>query len=846
LISRRLDYFHNLLPDRYRDTNKNHLYYIDVILPIPLKQTFTYSVNKDEAAFLKQGFRVAVPFGKSKVYTAIVYQVHDQAPRGYETKSIDHILDEAPIISEKQITHWQWMASYYMCTLGEVVKAALPSAFLLESETKITLNLGTKTAEELQEIEANFTDDQFLIFEALQAQPSLYINDLRAILNRANVVKVMQQLLEKEVIAVEEELTEKYTPKLRRYVKLAKEYEAEQSLRALLESLEKAPKQKAVLMTLFTLTGQSKKPVDTISLQKKSAANASVLKALIAKGILKEYFIQKDRVSYEGDEAQATKKLSNAQETALSDMKVAFQEHEIVLLHGVTSSGKTEVYVKLIEETIKQGKQVLYMLPEIALTTQLISRLQHYFGEQVSVYHSKYTLNERVEVWNNVMDSKPKAQIILGARSSIFLPYSNLGLIIVDEEHEPSFKQYSPAPRYHGRDSAIVLASMHGAKTILGSATPSLESFFNAEADKYGLVTLSKRFNNVMMPEIVLVDIREKYRKKKMTGHFSDRLMEEMKTVLENGEQVILFQNRRGFSPVIECTTCGTSPQCPNCDVSLTFHQYKNELRCHYCGYHMGMPKSCIACGSETLDNKGFGTEQIEAEVKALFPAYNVARMDQDTTRGKHAYAKLIDKLENQEIDILIGTQMVAKGLDFRNVRLVGVLNADNLLNFPDFRAHERSFQLLQQVAGRAGRTEKRGKVIVQSYNPLHQILQQVSQHDYATMFKEQTEERYQFKYPPYYRMIKIMCRDKNFLKLDKAAMWFGTALRTQLKENILGPEPPPVSRIRNYYITNILVKIPKEQSLSKTKQMIDLVQCSFNGIKEFSSVRITIDVDNY
>ncbi len=822
------------------------MYFIDVILPIPLKQTFTYAVNKDEAAFLKQGFRVAVPFGKSKVYTAIVFQVHDQAPQGYETKSIDHILDEKAIITEKQVTHWQWMASYYMCTLGEVVKAALPSAFLLESETKITLNLVNKTTEELQEIEKELTDEQFLIFEALQLQSVLHINDLRAILSRNNVVKVMHQLLDKEIIAVEEELTEKYTPKLRRYVKLKRKYTAEESLRELLETLERAPKQKAVLMTLFMLTGQSNKPVDTITLQKKSEATASVIKALIDKEILEEYFIQKDRVQYEGEEAQATKVLSSAQETALSEMKEAFQKHQIVLLHGVTSSGKTEVYVKLIEQAVKEGKQVLYMLPEIGLTTQLISRLQHYFGELVSVYHSKYSLNERVEVWNNVMYAKPKAQIILGARSSLFLPFSNLGLIIVDEEHEPSFKQYSPAPRYHGRDSAIVLASIHSAKTLLGSATPSLESFFNAKTDKYGLVTLSKRFNNVQMPEIELVDIRDKYRKKKMTGHFSDRLIEEIKIIVEQGEQVILFQNRRGFSPVIECTTCGTSPQCPNCDVSLTFHQYKNELRCHYCGYHMVMPKSCVACGSETLDNKGFGTEQIEAEVKTLFPEHNVARMDQDTTRGKHAYAKLIDKLENQEIDILIGTQMVAKGLDFRNVRLVGVLNADNLLNFPDFRAHERSFQLLQQVAGRAGRTEKRGKVIIQSYNPLHQILQQVSQHDYVSMYKEQTDERYQFKYPPYYRMVKITCRDKNFQKLDKAALWFGAALRTQLNKNVLGPEPPPVSRVRNLYITNILVKIPKEQSLVKTKKVIDTVIRSFNGIKDFTSVRLTIDVDNF
>ncbi len=816
------------------------MYFIDVILPIPLKQTFTYSVNKDEAAFLKQGMRVAIPFGKSKVYTGIVYQVHDQPPVGYETKSIDHILDEEPILTAFQLKHWEWLAGYYMCSLGEVIKAALPSAFLLESETIIKLS-----SRNFQD-EASLSDDEFVLYEALQHQSSLHINDARSILDRKNVVSVIQKLLDKNIIEVEETVYEQYVPKLKRYIKLSQKYTSEEKLRELLDSLNRAPKQRDVLMNLFMLNSQTKKPISSAALQKKSEASAATLKSLIDKGILEEYFIQHDRVEFSGEISSEIKTLNEAQKKAYSEIKTSFETNDLVLLHGVTSSGKTEIYVRLIEEVINSGKQVLYMLPEIALTTQLISRLQKYFGEKISVYHSKFSVNERVEVWNNVLAEKPKAQVIIGARSSLFLPFKNLGLIIVDEEHEPSFKQYSPAPRYNARDSAIVLANFQKAKLLMGSATPSLESYHNAKSGKFGLVTLKKRFGNVLMPDIELVDIKEKTRKKQMTGHFSDRLLEEMHEVLKNGEQVILFQNRRGFSPVVECTTCGVSPQCPNCDVSLTFHQQKNQLRCHYCGYHMAMMQSCIACGNETLDTKGFGTEQIETELKTLFPNHKIARMDQDTTKGKHSYSKLIEALENEEIDILVGTQMLAKGLDFRNISLVGVMNADNLLNFPDFRAHERSFQLLQQVSGRAGRTQKRGKVLIQTYNPYHQILKQVSVNDYEAMYKEQLEERYNYKYPPFYRTIKIVFKDKNLGRVQKASAWFGQALEMQFKENVLGPEPPPIGRIKNKYIINLLIKIPKNQSLEKTKKYIENVQRSFNSIKEFSSVRVNIDVDNY
>ena len=816
------------------------MYYIDVILPIPLKQTFTYEVNKDEAIFLKTGMRVAVPFGKSKIYTGIVLKVHQLAPQGYETKSIDQILDEFPIINEFQIKHWQWMASYYLCTLGEVLKAALPNGFLLESETIITLNSNVN----IDYSELN--DLEFLVFEALQSQSSLHINDIRSILDRKNVMGVLNNLIKKKCIVIKEEVYEKYRPKIKRFIKLSSRYTSEENLKNLLDTLTRAPKQRKVLMTLFALSSQEKKAIESVLLQKKSNSNSAVINSLIKKEILEEYFIQKDRVEFNLDKNSEIKSLSESQTVALNEINKSFNQNDVTLLHGVTSSGKTEIYVQLIDLAIKQGRQVLYMLPEIALTTQLISRLQNYFGEKISVYHSKYSISERVEVWNNVLNNKSKAQIIIGARSSLFLPFSKLGLLIVDEEHEPSFKQFAPSPRYNARDSAVVLAKFHAAKLLMGSATPSLESFYNAINNRYGLVSLKKRFGNVLMPEIELVDIKEKHRKKLMKGHFSDRLLEEINEALKNKEQIILFQNRRGYSPVIECTTCGISPQCPNCDVSLTFHQYKNQLRCHYCGYHTPKMISCIACGSETLDSKGFGTEQIELELKELFPDHQIARMDQDTMKRKNAYAKIIEALELKEIDILVGTQMLAKGLDFRHVSLVGVMNADNLLNFPDFRAHERSFQLLQQVSGRAGRTKKRGKVIIQTFNPYHQILQQVSVNNFEEMYYHQLEDRRQFKYPPFYRMIKITVKERSFQKMDRASIWLVNALKLKLNKNVLGPETPPVGRIRNLFITHILVKIPKEQSLSKTKNYINSILKNFNTIKEFSRVHLTLDVDNY
>lgn len=812
-------------------------YFIDVILPIPLQKLFTYKITEAEASFLKKGMRVAVEFGKSKIYTALVYKIHQTPPLIYEAKDIYQILDEIPVVNKIQINHWEWISSYYMCSLGEVYRAAMPSAFLLESETEVQLVKGFTKEEEL-------SNEEFLIFEALQHQAQLSIQQIIDILGKKTVFPIIKSLIDKNVIVVKEQIYEQYKPKLEKYIRLTETWNASEKLPELLDFLSKAKKQRDIILTFFQLQS-AKKPIKITRLQEDSNCSSAILKSLIDKGIFEVYFIQTDRINFEGQSGKI-KELTLEQEAAFESIKTCFKTKQTVLLKGITSSGKTEVYVKLIKEIIEEGKQVLYLLPEIALTTQLIERLQLYFGEYLSVFHSKYSMNERVEVWNNVLENKQKAQLILGARSSMFLPFSNLGLIIVDEEHEPSFKQYDPAPRYHARDAAIVLAQIHHAKVILGSATPSIETYYNAQQGKYGLVELNRRFGNVLLPEIELVDVKEKHRKKRMTGHFSDRLLEMITEALANKEQVILFQNRRGFAPVVECETCGVSPQCPHCDVSLTYHNYRKELRCHYCGHRQAMLYNCGACGSEKLNTKGFGTEQIEIELLELFPNAKVGRMDLDTTRGKYSYQKIIGQFQSQEIDILVGTQMLSKGLDFANVSLVGIMNADNMLNFPDFRAHERSYQLMVQVSGRAGRASKRGKVAIQTFNPYHQILQQVSTNAFEEMYKEQLEERWQYHYPPFYRIIKITLRHKDFNRVDEGSIWLGKSLISIFKHDILGPSTPSISKIRNYYIRTVIVKIPQKQSLVIGKNQIQRIKNAFQAIKEFQSIKFNIDVDNY
>ena len=816
------------------------MHFVEVILPLSLAKTFTYSVSEAEYDYIKIGMRVAVPFGKSKIYTALVIETHENKPALYDAKEIHQILDDKPIVTEIQIAHWQWIASYYMCAIGDVYRGAMPSALLLESETIISQKQDGFVDESL------LSDEEFLIYEALQQQSSLKVQDIMNILNKKNIFPVIQKLVDKNILVLQEEVQESYAPKLVRYVKLHSKYESNEGLGELLEVLKNANKQKEIVLSYFQLSASEKKPITVKKLIETANSTSTIIKALIDKEIFKEYFIQVDRVNFSGKTREEQLQLSEAQQIAFKEIKQSFNDKEVCLLHGVTSSGKTEIYIKLIEDYIATGKQVLYLLPEIALTTQLVGRLRDYFGNKVAVFHSKYSNNERVEVWQQVLAESPKAQIVIGARSALFLPFSNLGLVIVDEEHEQTFKQVDPSPRYHARDASIVLANSFKAKVVLGSATPSIETYFNAQSGKYGLVEISERYGNVRMPEIELVDLKDKYFRKKMSGHFSDTLIEEITSALSLGEQVILFQNRRGYSPVIECMTCGHVPQCPQCDVSLTYHKHKNQLRCHYCGYSMAKPTNCHSCSSVHLTTKGFGTEQIQQELVQLFPNAKIGRMDQDTTRGKFGFEKIIDSFKNREIDILVGTQMLAKGLDFDNVNLVGIMNANNMLYHPDFRAFERSYQMMTQVSGRSGRSEKQGKVIIQTYNPDHNTIQQVVRNDYAGMYKEQLYDRQIYHYPPYFKLVKLTLKHRDFDKLKEGSMWLYQVMKQSFTIPVLGPEEPPISRIRNEYIRTIMVKIPTNQSLQGTKKTIQKILNSFEAVAQYRAIKVAVNVDFY
>lgn len=816
------------------------MYFVEVILPLSLAKTFTYKVSEAEFHFVKNGMRVVVPFGKSKMYTALIIDKHQNEPSLYEAKEIDQILDEKPIVTEFQIAHWQWIASYYMCAIGDVYRGAMSSALLLESETIISQKQSVVVDESL------LSDEEFLIYQALQQQSSLRIQDITAILNKKNIFPVVQKLIDKNILVLQEEVQELYKPKLVRYVRLHSQYDSNSGLSELLETLKSASKQREIVLTYFQLNAVEKKPISVKQLVEAADSTSSIVKALIEKEILEEYFVQEDRINFSGNAQEAALQLSVVQQQAYDQINERFESKEVCLLHGVTSSGKTEIYIKLIEEQIATGKQVVYLLPEIALTTQLVSRLRAYFGDKVGVYHSKYSNNERVELWKQVLEHSSKAQIVIGARSALFLPFSNLSLVIVDEEHEQTFKQVDPAPRYHARDAAIVLANSHKAKVLLGSATPSIESYFNAQSDKYGLVEITERYGNVQLPEIELVDLKDSYFRKKMTGHFSDSLIEAITTALSLGEQVILFQNRRGYSPIMECLTCGNVPQCQQCDVSLTYHKHKNQLRCHYCGYSMAKPTHCHSCSSIDLATKGFGTEQIEQELLTIFPNAKIGRMDQDTTRGKFGFEKIIDSFKNQEIEILVGTQMLAKGLDFNNVSLVGIMNADTMLYHPDFRAFERSFQMMTQVSGRSGRSEKRGKVVIQTYNPNHNTIQQVTNNDYIGMYKEQLYDRQIYKYPPYFRLVKLTLKHRDFDKLKEGAMWLYQVMSQNLALPVLGPEEPPISRIRNEYIRTILIKIPQNSSIGSAKKTIQKILNSFEAVPQYRPIKVAINVDYY
>ena len=814
--------------------------FVDVILPLPLAQSYTYSLPESIEARVQTGCRVVVPFGRKKFYTAIVKNVHYAAPEGYETKEVMDLLDESPILLPAQFQFWNWLSDYYLCTEGDVYKAAVPSGMKLESETLVLVNPDF-------EADAPLSGREQLVFDKLGEHSPLSVTQLEKECGLKNLLPVIRVLLEKEAIFVKEELKRSYKPKTEPYIRLAPTYCEEQTLRNLFDDLSRAPKQLALLMKYLELSGfmgkSTLKEVSKKLLLEKSTVSMSVLKGLQDKGIFQTYLHEVGRLSGTGNRVEAVRPLSRAQQQTYQGIVAAFQEKQVCLLHGVTSSGKTEIYIHLIDEVLRSGKQVLYLLPEIALTTQITERLLRVFGDKLGVYHSKYPDAERVEIWRKQLGDAP-FQVILGVRSSVFLPFQNLGLVIVDEEHEATYKQQDPAPRYHARNAAIVLASMYKAHVLLGTATPCLESYSNALNGKYGLVELKERYQEIRMPEILPVDIKDLAKRKQMHKQFSPLLLEKIQNALEAKEQVILFQNRRGFSPMMECRVCGWVPRCKNCDVSLTYHRGINQLTCHYCGATYAVPHECPACGGTEIISRGFGTEKVEEDFKEFFPDARIARMDLDTTRTRAAYERIIDDFQVGKTDVLIGTQMVSKGLDFDRVSVVGILNADSLLNYPDFRAYERAFQMMAQVSGRAGRNNKQGLVVLQTKSMEHPIIAQVMNTDFEGMYRSQMEERSAFGYPPYCRLIYVYLKHHRQDVLDKAATAMAGRLREIFGRRILGPDNPPVARIQTLYIKKIVVKIEVSASMMKVRELLRQVQREIQMDEHFRSLLVYYDVD--
>lgn len=815
--------------------------YVDVIVPLPIAGQYTYSLPEEMAERVCMGCRVVVPFGRKKFYTGLVTRVHEEAPQAYETKDVSEVLDERPILLERQYAFWQWLSDYYLCPLGDVYKAAVPSGMKLESETLVVYNPDFVAGGPLPEKEQQ-------VLDLLSRDTEQCITQLEKSSGIRQLLPVIQSLLEKEAIYVKEELKRSYRPKLETRVRLTERVRSEKALRLQFDLLARAPKQLAVLMKYLELSGWSGadgrfREVTRKQLQDASGASAAVLNGLVEKQVFELYRAEVGRLAQGTLETQDLHTLSEAQENAYRQILATFHTKNVCLLHGVTASGKTEIYIHLIEQVLSVGKQVLYLLPEIALTTQITERLKRVFGNRLGIYHSKFPDAERVEIWRKQL-SENDYDVILGVRSSVFLPFRRLGLVIVDEEHEQTYKQQDPAPRYHARNAAIVLASLFGAKTLLGTATPSIETYYNALQGKYGLVELNERHQQICLPRIEVVDIRELARKKRMTGPFSPMLLQQMREALDRKEQVILFQNRRGFAPMIECRTCGWVPRCKNCDVSLTYHKGLNELTCHYCGYTYQVPRSCPACGGVELMDRGFGTEKVEDDVKRIFPEARVARMDLDTTRTRTAYETIIADFEAGKTDVLIGTQMVSKGLDFDRVSVVGILNADSLLNYPDFRSYERAYQLMAQVAGRAGRKNRQGLVILQTKSPDLPLIHEVVTNNYRQMYEEQLEERRLFNYPPFDRLVYVYLKHRKEEVAEQAAAVLAGWLRAGLGDRILGPDKPPVGRIQRLFIKKIVVKIAQGTSMPKVRGYLLQLQRALLEDERFRSLVVYYDVD--
>jgi primosomal protein N' (replication factor Y) len=799
---------------------------------LPLKETFTYVITPAEADVIKPGMRIIVPFGKRKKYTAIAWRTHQVPPKTYAPKQIESIIDTQAVLQSMQLAFLHWIAEYYQSPIGLVLRTAMPSLMLLESETEIITH-------DWQQLPNTLSKNTILLLEQLQTNSSYSVAHIQQLIAVKNPYVILKELVAEGFVSLKEEVYAKYAPKQQTEVMLHPNVKGEDALRQVMDELAAKPKQYKTLLTFL----QQKAPVIMSEFSKIETVSPSSLNTLIKNEVLSKYQRIMDRLPKKLTPDIPLKPLSDHQLEAKSAIETQWQTKEIVLLHGITGSGKTEVYMHLIAHQLAMGKQVLFLVPEIGLTTQLMQRLHAFFGKQLVVYHSGYSPQERTETWNKILANKHEARLVLGARSAVLLPFQNLGLVVVDESHETSYKQYDAAPRYHARDAAMVLAQMHHAKVLLGTATPSIETYRHASTGKYGLVSLTERFQNAQMPEIHFVDLAEAHRKKQMNGHFTQSLVQAIDDTLQAKKQVLLFQNRRGYASFVECSQCAHVPQCPSCDVSLNYHQVTNELRCHYCGYSEKYAAACAACGTVSPQTQGLGTQRLEEEIQQLFPSARVGRMDLDTTRKKHAHQKLITAFAHGEIDILIGTQMVTKGLDFEHVTLVGVMSADNFLHFPDFRAHERAFQVLTQVAGRAGRFGDKSKVLVQTFQPSHPVLKFVQQYNYASFFEQQIEQRQQFGYPPFMRIIRIELRHKNMSSLMDASSWLKQGLQERFSY-VLGPAPPLVGRQRNYYILHMLIKLPIDASSSAAKTRLGALLHSFAQVGAFKQVKVSIDVD--
>lgn len=816
--------------------------FADVVLLLPLYKYFTYRIPSDWQVALQPGSRVVVPFGRKKYYTAIVVRLHDVMPQGYEVKEILSILDDRPVLRRPQLQFWEWIADYYLCSVGDVYKAALPSGLKLESETTVTLNPDFEEPDD-----DRLKEREWMLLTALSKKSRMTVQELEKESGMHNLLPTLRLLLEREAVFVSEQIKAHYRPKTEAYVRLTFAPGDEAALHRAFERVKQAKKQEVMLLSfldlsLFMQRGKLRE-VSRKSLLDRSGVSSAILGAMVEKGIFEVYKKEISRFDTTALPVSEIAPLSELQQAAYRQILDSFKEHAVTLLHGVTSSGKTEIYAHLIQRVLCEGRQVLYLVPEIALTTQLTNRLRKMFGDKLMIYHSKFSDNERVEIWNTLLDDR-SPRLVLGVRSSIFLPFADLGLVIVDEEHETSYKQYDPAPRYHARNAAIMLASMHGAKTLLGTATPAIETYFNARQGKYGLVELKKRFNDVELPEIVPVDVKEMRKKNRMQGNFTPELLNRMQAALQEGEQVILFQNRRGFAPMVECKQCAWIPKCEHCDVTLTYHKRYNQLTCHYCGYTYEIPRVCPACGQPTIGVMGFGTERIEEDIARHFPDVPVSRMDLDTTRSRNAYEQIIDDFSKGKNKILIGTQMITKGLDFDHVSVVGILSADLMMNFPDFRAHERAFQMMEQVSGRAGRKNKKGVVVLQTSDPSAPLIRQVIAHDYEGMYTRQLAERKSFFYPPYTRLIYIYLKHRDETLLQELAVRYTSALRDVFGSRVLGPDNPPVARIQSLYIRKVVLKMELAASMSRVKEILRQIYENMLVDDRFKSLLLYYDVD--